>query len=170
MKEAIGHFIEPEVIEFQKPAYEIGNEVYVKKDREWGIVIGHRFGKLHEWERNSYYIIEVQHYFGYKKEYDEKELELWIDPSQPATLLGRFLCFMGWHKLESQPSRKGQLKDIGPKLLFWSFTKQKGIRLCTREGCDTEKRVYRTGISNSMGIWRKLSLKHEIEIDSLPED
>ncbi|OGN04698.1 MAG: hypothetical protein A3B99_03770 [Candidatus Yanofskybacteria bacterium RIFCSPHIGHO2_02_FULL_44_12b] len=50
---------------------------------------------------------------------------------------------------------------------------QKGVKRCTREGCNYDKLVWRQGWHNlpnpEFGRWRRLSQKRESSIDALPD-
>ncbi|MCC6404933.1 MAG: hypothetical protein IT405_00915 [Candidatus Yanofskybacteria bacterium] len=84
---------------------------------------------------------------------------------------GAFLCKLGWHDFEKEPSRKELIRDDGVDFAFWTRGVQKGIQRCTRAGCNAERKVYRTGwmgIGGTSGPWKRLGVRRERRIDALP--
>ncbi len=86
-------------------------------------------------------------------------------------MLQRWLCRIGLHRFEADPSHKELLKETGVHVAFWSEAMQKGTKRCTCEGCDATLKVYRRGlcgIGGNAGPWKRLSTEREAAIDALP--
>lgn len=83
-------------------------------------------------------------------------------------IIGGFLCSVGLHKFEKEPSLKEPIKMTGVHFAFWSEAVQKGVKKCLRDGCEATKKVWRLGIYGPGGMaseWETLDEKKERKKD-----
>ena len=151
--------------------YPVDCEVRRIEGGDWGKVVGYvekeRWGYNDMYERTTP-VIQVQHYFGLAKDYPIEEIEAWTN--HPSSSFGRFFCGLGLHRLEKEPSRRDVVKNTGIDVAFFTSGIQKAIKVCTRDGCAEQRKVWREGWCGVGGIgtrWRKLSSQKESYINSL---
>ncbi len=162
-----------------KQQFPINMEV-LSNDGDWGIVVGYVeedesiFGYHYEGAREKP-IIRVRHYFDFEKKYyidDLQPLPPQSSSDEPIShAVGIFLCKLGIHAFEKEPSRRDLVRHTGIDVLFVSSAIQRGVRKCLRHGCPAEQRVYRTGwcgAGGSTGRWKKMSPAKEQAICSYP--
>jgi len=86
-------------------------------------------------------------------------------------MFGKFLCQLGMHWFEEEPSEKERLKWTGARYALCNEAVRKGIKHCVRKDCKATRRVYRRGFFRNEfvgGTWRRLSPGIERYMDSLP--
>jgi len=159
-----------------KDGFPIGTEVRNTEGGDWGEVVGYNESET-VWnglkERTEPYV-KVKHYFGFEKEYPGSQIEHWLGKQRYSNfLVGLYvtsLCRLGIHAFEEEPARRDLLKGTGIDFGFWSSAIQKAVKVCTRYGCEVQKKVYRSGMCGVGGVgdnWKKLTTKKEQYIDSI---
>lgn len=155
-----------------KLQYPLNSTVRIKHGGHWGVVVGYYNEEEFNYELRDVAVVVIKHYFGFEKEYAVDKVEPWVDVTIPSNLLNRFLCAVGFHSFEKEPSRMDIVKTRGINFIFWTFGVQKALKVCTRKGCPAEKKVWRDGVCGAGGIsskWEKLNSQKETEIDRMSD-